>query len=76
MTRRSGVRFLGNSDALYEEFTSMALGLGLDVRTDALPHPSQEVDEETSDRAQQGDTVSLNHLADSPTQKQRGGHQK
>ena len=54
----------------------MALGLGLDVRTYALPLPNPEAEGETLGQAQQGDMVSLSHPADAPTQKQRGGRQK
>lgn len=76
MKRRSGVTFLGNTEELNKEFTSMALGLGLDVHTYALPLPTQEADEGDLDRAQQDGMASQNHPADAPIQKRREGCQK
>lgn len=61
---------------LNEEFTSMALGLGLDVRTNALPPPNLEADEGTLGQVPQDDKVFQSHQAETPTQRRREERQK
>lgn len=76
--RRSGVRFVGNSPELDEEFRKMleivrrgTAGPSRETHTCTAPPAIPEVDENTGDQAVQDESGPPTRLPDTPTRKPR-----